>query len=275
MDLLYELPYSLTCAILSVLYMCIFVCSVVYLRYYIKHVSFKITIHFWFILLVFINTLLRVTYFVLPSYFDTPFSKLSPLERFLVEFVVEAPALISYTTFSLLNVYINDLYHGAVSASASSGLYKSFCLWSNITFYCVSLALWVTVSLKPQYANRIEDAAQVLFMTACILATIGFAKYGFSLVKSLRRFPIVSVFIKRQMLRVTIVTSICAFAFLGRGTLQFVTMIKHRVLEELPWFVLTYYLLLDILPYSVLLFILNDFPKKSNSTRNSFRYYRV
>ncbi|KAL0215394.1 hypothetical protein P9112_007578 [Eukaryota sp. TZLM1-RC] len=261
--------------VLAALYIIFFIVSSVFLYLHLGNAPKRWSIHFWLLFFVFLNASIRTVFLILELFFEIKeVDDQTPIARFFTEFLIEGPAVICYSTFSLLIYYLRDLCHAAGSTITSSNRMKHFFVWSNIVFYIAAITMWVYVGIDPVNQDWTLKASAILFMTACLLASLGFMCYGVTLVLSLKRFPIVSVFLKKQMKKVAYVTAISAVCFLVRGLFQFISMLDDDPFGGHAIVVLLYYFLLDVLPYAVLLSMLKEkWPKRR--TLNTFNYIRV
>ncbi|KAL0217160.1 hypothetical protein RCL1_007643 [Eukaryota sp. TZLM3-RCL] len=277
-----EQDFGLICLGLSSLYLIIILCSLFFLYAHFKSFTEvkRWRIHFGFLILVFLNASLRFTYFLFASKFeDQPFTEMSFSKRLVYEVLSQAPGLFCFTSCTLLILYLRNLCYvaGALSLPTNKLQYRLFQI-VNILYYLASLSIWIFVSFKPIYEDTTTDIQRFFFMAACVSLSFGFVKYGNALKSAFKAMPLLSPAVRKQMTSVSAVTLICGVCFCVRGFFQILMTLDidwADALEFNAWFIFIYFVVIDLFPFSVLMFLLNSMPKKSTSTRNIHAYTRV
>ncbi|PNY09751.1 putative virion binding protein [Trifolium pratense] len=110
----------------------------------------------------------------------------------------------------------------------------------------------------------------MFFAGVSLFAALGFLLYGGRLFLMLQRFPVESKGRRKKLQEVGYVTTICFSCFLIRCVMMcFNAFDKAADLDVLdhPILNLIYYLLVEILPSSLVLFILRKLPPKRGITQ--------
>ncbi|KAI7746946.1 hypothetical protein M8C21_005919 [Ambrosia artemisiifolia] len=153
--------------------------------------------------------------------------------------LLDVPSLAFFTTYALLVLFWAEIYYQARAVS-TDGL--------RPTFYAI---------------NGIIYAIQ--FYGVSLFAALGFLLYGGRLFLMLKRFPVESKGRRKKLHEVGYVTTICFVCFLIRCIMMCfnafdeaanLDMMEHPILNFI------YYLLVEILPSSLVLIILRKLPSK-------------
>ncbi|XP_004504803.1 tobamovirus multiplication protein 1-like [Cicer arietinum] len=175
--------------------------------------------------------------------------------------LMEIPGLLFFSTYTLLVLFWAEIYHQARSEPAQKLRPAYFTL--NGFVYLIQICLWIYM-IASKTTTGIE-AAKLFLAVISFCAALGFLLYGGRLFFLLRRFPIESRGRQKKLYEVGSVTSICCTCFLIRCALLAVSAFDEKadldVLEN-PILNLVYYLLVEILPSALVLFILRKLPPK-------------
>ncbi|KAH9728539.1 Tobamovirus multiplication protein 3 [Citrus sinensis] len=170
--------------------------------------------------------------------------------------VLDMPSLAFFTTYALLVLFWAEIYYQARAVS-TDGLRPSF-FTVNAVVYIVQVKFlvlfWVFLRV---------DAVS-------LFAALGFLLYGGRLFLMLQRFPVESKGRRKKLQEVGYVTTICFTCFLVRCIMMcFNAFDKAADLDVLDHPVLNfiYYLLVEILPSTLVLFILRKLPPKRGITQ--------
>ncbi|KAL8462739.1 hypothetical protein ACS0TY_033673 [Phlomoides rotata] len=156
--------------------------------------------------------------------------------------LLDLPDLLFFSTYTLLVLFWAEIYH-------------QFCLW---------VYLWVDDNSIAQFIGKIFIAVM------SFIAALGFLLYGGRLFFMLRRFPIESKGRRKKLHEVGSVTAICFTCFLIRCFVVVLSafdsdasldVLDHPVLN------LIYYMLVEILPSALVLYILRKLPPKRVSAQ--------
>nr|XP_043624806.1 tobamovirus multiplication protein 3-like [Erigeron canadensis] len=175
--------------------------------------------------------------------------------------LLDLPSLVFFTTYALLVLFWAEIYYQARNVS-TDGLRPAFFAINGIV-YSIQLALWLIIWWKPVHILVI--LSKVFFAGVSLLAAAGFLIYGGRLFLMLQRFPVESKGRRKKLQEVGYVTTICFICFLVRCIMMcFNAFDKAANLDvvEHPALNFIYYLLVEILPSSLVLFILRKLPPK-------------
>ncbi|WVZ25383.1 hypothetical protein V8G54_003927 [Vigna mungo] len=156
----------------------------------------------------------------------------------LEQVLMELPGLLFFSTYTLLVLFWAEIYHQARSEPAQK--------------------------LRPAYFI-INGFIYLVQAIISFFAALGFLLYGGRLFFLLRRFPIESRGRQKKLYEVGSVTSICCTCFLIRcALLAFSVFGKNTDLDVLnhPILNLVYYLMVEIVPSALVLFILRKLPPR-------------
>ncbi|KAI0510153.1 hypothetical protein KFK09_010753 [Dendrobium nobile] len=160
----------------------------------------------------------------------------------LQQILLDMPALAFFTTYALLALFWAEIYY--------------------------QILLWLLMWWKP--VQVIIILSKIFFAGASLLAALGFLLYGGRLFLMLQRFPVESKGRRKKLHEVGYVTTICFTCFLVRCIMMcFNAFDKAADIDVLdhPVLNLIYYLLVEILPSSLVLFILRKLPPKRGITQ--------
>lgn len=184
----------------------------------------------------------------------------------LQHILLDIPSLAFFTTYALLVLFWAEIYYQARVVS-TDGLRPSF-FTINALVYVVQIVLWLVLWWKPVHVTII--ISKMFFAGVSLFAALGFLLYGGRLFLMLQRFPVESKGRRKKLQEVGYVTSICFTCFLIRCIMMcfnaFDDAADLDVLDH-PILNFIYYLLVEILPSSLVLFILRKLPPKRGITQ--------
>lgn len=184
----------------------------------------------------------------------------------LQHILLDIPSLAFFTTYALLVLFWAEIYYQARVVS-TDGLRPSFST-INALVYVVQIVLWLVLWWKPVHVTII--ISKMFFAGVSLFAALGFLLYGGRLFLMLQRFPVESKGRRKKLQEVGYVTSICFTCFLIRCIMMcfnaFDDAADLDVLDH-PILNFIYYLLVEILPSSLVLFILRKLPPKRGITQ--------
>lgn len=181
-------------------------------------------------------------------------------EIFRVVFL-DFPGLLFFSTYALLVLFWAEIYRQARSLP-TEGLRPAFLIMNGVVYVaqvCIWLSEWITVS------EVTVIIARLFFAVISIIAALGFLTYGGRLFLVLRRFPIESKGRQKKLREVGSVTAICFSCFFIRTVVVAwaafdssadVDVLNHPILN------LLYYVIVEIIPSALVLFILRKLPPK-------------
>ncbi|EXB87216.1 hypothetical protein L484_000807 [Morus notabilis] len=142
-------------------------------------------------------------------------------------------------------------------------------IWTGSSYFgLIGIALWFISWWKPIPAVII--LSKIFFAGVSLFAALGFLLYGGRLFLMLQRFPVESKGRRKKLQEVGYVTTICFSCFLIRCIMVCLNVFdKAADLDVLdhPILNLIYYLLVEILPSCLVLFILRKLPPKRGITQ--------
>ncbi|XP_020095668.1 tobamovirus multiplication protein 3-like [Ananas comosus] len=180
--------------------------------------------------------------------------------------LLDLPGLAFFTTYALLVLFWAEIYYQA-RAISTDGLRPTFYTINGVV-YAIQLALWLLLWWKPVQAMVV--LSKIFFAGVSLFAALGFLLYGGRLFFMLQRFPVESKGRRKKLQEVGYVTTICFSCFLVRCIMMFfnafdkaadLDVLNHPILNFL------YYLLVEILPSALVLFILRKLPPKRGITQ--------
>lgn len=180
--------------------------------------------------------------------------------------LLDMPSLAFFTTYALLVLFWAEIYYQARGVS-TDGLRPCFYA-INAVVYAIQIVMWLVMWLKPSPVEII--LSKMFFAVVSLIAALGFLLYGGRLFLMLQRFPVESKGRRKKLQEVGYVTTICFSCFLVRCIMMcFNAFNKAANLEVLyhPVLNFIYYLLVEILPSSLVLFILRKLPPKRGITQ--------
>ncbi|KAJ8769886.1 hypothetical protein K2173_008968 [Erythroxylum novogranatense] len=214
----------------------------------------------------------------------------------LQHILLDLPSLAFFTTYALLVLFWAEIYYQARAVS-TDGLRLSF-FTINAVVYVIQISMWLVLWWKnipsivilskmffagsflsvqnflviPSSSIAITDAAcfSTCWAGVSLVAALGFLLYGGRLFLMLQRFPVESKGRRKKLQEVGYVTTICSLCFLIRCIMMcFDAFDQAADLEVLdhPVLNLIYYLLVEILPSILVLFILRKLPPRRGITQ--------
>ncbi|KAL3510263.1 hypothetical protein ACH5RR_029664 [Cinchona calisaya] len=180
--------------------------------------------------------------------------------------LLDMPSLLFFTTYALLVLFWAEIYYQARAVS-TDGLRPSFFTINGVV-YAVQIILWLIIWWKP--IRVLIILSKMFFAGVSLFAALGFLLYGGRLFLMLQRFPVESKGRRKKLQEVGYVTTICFSCFLIRCIMMcFDAFDEAADLDVLDHPILNfiYYLLVEILPSSLVLFILRKLPPKRGITQ--------
>ncbi|XP_024988387.1 tobamovirus multiplication protein 3-like [Cynara cardunculus var. scolymus] len=184
--------------------------------------------------------------------------------------LLDLPSLAFFTTYVLLVLFWAEIYYQARTVS-TDGLRPAFFIINGVV-YAIQVALWLIIWWKP--IQILVIVSKVFFAGVSLFAALGFLLYGGRLFLMLQRFPVESKGRRKKLQEVGYVTAICFACFLARCIMMCFNAFNEAanldVLEH-PVLNFIYYLLVEILPSALVLFILRKLPPK----RGIIQYHAI
>ncbi|KAL2475590.1 Tobamovirus multiplication protein 1 [Abeliophyllum distichum] len=180
--------------------------------------------------------------------------------------LLDLPGLLFFSTYTLLVLFWAEIYHQARSLPTDK--LRIFYISINGAIYFIQVCIWAYIWINDNSA--VEFVGKMFIAVVSFIAALGFLLYGGRLFFMLRRFPIESKGRRKKLHEVGFVTAICFTCFLIRcfvvGLSAFDLDASLDVLDH-PILNLIYYMLVEILPSALVLYILRKLPPKRVSAQ--------
>ncbi|XP_047981929.1 protein TOM THREE HOMOLOG 1-like [Salvia hispanica] len=180
--------------------------------------------------------------------------------------LLDLPSLAFFTTYALLVLFWAEIYYQARAVS-TDGLRPTFYTVNGVVYF-IQMILWLALWWKPVHV--VVVLSKMFFAGISLFAALGFLLYGGRLFLMLQRFPVESKGRRKKLQEVGYVTTICFVCFLVRCIMMCfdafdpaadLDLLDHPILNFI------YYLLVEILPSALVLFILRKLPPKRGITQ--------
>ncbi|OAY45106.1 tobamovirus multiplication protein 1 [Manihot esculenta] len=175
--------------------------------------------------------------------------------------LLDLPSLLFFSTYTLLVLFWAEIYHQARSLPIDK-LRPSYYI-INAFVYLTQACIWIYIRLSGSPTG--VELAKLFFSIISFCTALGFLVYGGRLFIMLSRFPIESRGRQKKLYEVGAVTGICCTCFLIRCFVVAVSAFNKKAnLDVLyhPLLNLIYYMMVEIVPSSLVLFILRKLPPK-------------
>nr|XP_029120922.1 tobamovirus multiplication protein 1 [Elaeis guineensis] len=180
--------------------------------------------------------------------------------------LLDLPGLLFFSTYTLLVLFWAEIYHQARSLSTDK--LRTVYISINSGIYIIQVGIWTYLWVNDN--SVVELIGKIFIVVVSFIAALGFLVYGGRLFFLLRRFPIESKGRRKKLHEVGSVTAICFTCFLIRCTVvglsAFYPDASLEVLDH-PILDLIYYTLTEIVPSTLVLYILRKLPPKRVSAQ--------
>uniref|UniRef100_A0A0D6R0D3 THH1/TOM1/TOM3 domain-containing protein n=1 Tax=Araucaria cunninghamii TaxID=56994 RepID=A0A0D6R0D3_ARACU len=180
--------------------------------------------------------------------------------------LLDMPGLLFFTTYVLLVLFWAEIFYQA-RAISTDGLRRTF-ITINAVIYLFQICIWTYLWWSSSMV--VEIISKIFFAGVSFFAALGFLLYGGRLFLMLRRFPIESKGRRKKLQEVGYVTTICFMCFLARCIMMFLCAFDQGAdldVMEHPILNFIYYLLVEIIPSLLVLFILRKLPPKRGAAQ--------
>ncbi|XP_057422054.1 tobamovirus multiplication protein 1-like [Lotus japonicus] len=190
--------------------------------------------------------------------------------KVLILVLLDLPGLLFFSTYTLLALFWAEIYHQARSLPTDK--LRIVYISINAALYIIQICIWVYLGIDDN--SGVEFFGKIFIAVVSFIAALGFLLYGGRLFFMLRHFPIESKGRRKKLHEVGSVTAICFTCFLLRCVMGFLSafdsdasldVLDHPILD------LIYYVLVEILPSALVLYILRRLPPK----RISAQYHAI
>ncbi|KAM0006191.1 hypothetical protein Hdeb2414_s0181g00825631 [Helianthus debilis subsp. tardiflorus] len=175
--------------------------------------------------------------------------------------LLDLPGLLFFSTYTLLVLFWAEIYHQARSLPADRLRPAYFIV--NGAVYIIQVCIWIYMSFSDVPVAL--EIAEIFFSVISLCAALGFIIYGGSLFVMLRRFPIESRGRQKKLHEVGFVTGICCTCFLIRCVMVAISAFNKEAdvhVRNHPILDLAYYMIAEVVPSALVLFILRKLPPK-------------
>uniref|UniRef100_A0A0E0NX96 THH1/TOM1/TOM3 domain-containing protein n=1 Tax=Oryza rufipogon TaxID=4529 RepID=A0A0E0NX96_ORYRU len=180
--------------------------------------------------------------------------------------LLDLPGLLFFSTYTLLVLFWAEIYHQAKNLPTDK--LRIIYMAVNGVIYVIQVCIWIYLGTND--SPLLEPVSKIFISVVSFLALLGFLIYGGRLFFMLRRFPIESKGRRKKLYEVGTVTAICFTCFLIRCIVvamsSFDPDLSLEVLDH-PILDFFYYMLTEILPSALVLFILRKLPPKRVSAQ--------
>lgn len=180
--------------------------------------------------------------------------------------LLDLPGLLFFSTYTLLVLFWAEIYHQARSLPTDK--LRIVYISVNAAMYFIQGCIWMYLWIDD--TSIVEFIGKIFVAVVSFMAALGFLLYGGRLFFMLRRFPIESKGRRKKLHEVGSVTGICFTCFLIRCFVDVLSALDTDasldVLDH-PVLNLIYYMLVEILPSALVLYILRKLPPKRISAQ--------
>ncbi|KAF7803722.1 tobamovirus multiplication protein 1-like [Senna tora] len=184
--------------------------------------------------------------------------------KVLEQVLMDLPGLLFFSTFTLLVLFWAEIHHQARSIPGHK-LRPAYFIINGIVYF-IQICIWIYMTVSKTAVG--VEAAKLFLAVIFFCAALGFLIYGGRLFFLLRRFPIESRGRQNKLYEVGSVTCICCTCFMIRCVLlafsAFDKDVDLNVLDH-PILNFLYYMLVEIIPSALVLFILRKVPPRRAS----------
>ncbi|XP_038691675.1 tobamovirus multiplication protein 1-like [Tripterygium wilfordii] len=175
--------------------------------------------------------------------------------------LLDLPGILFFSTYTLLVLFWAEIYHQARSLPTDK--LRIVYITVNSAVYFIQVCIWVYLCVNDN--TVVEFIGKIFIAAVSFVAALGFLFYGGRLFFMLRRFPIESKGRRKKLNEVGSVTAVCFTCFLIRCFVVVLSafdsdasldVLDHPILNFI------YYMLVEILPSALVLYILRKLPPK-------------
>ncbi|KAH7422472.1 hypothetical protein KP509_12G010400 [Ceratopteris richardii] len=184
--------------------------------------------------------------------------------------LLEFPGLLFFSTYTLLVLFWAEIYNQATSLPTEN-LRPGF-LAINGAMYFIQIVIWLGECLSYNAVTR--AIVKLFFAVVSCSAAFGFALYGGRLFRLIRSFHSESRGRRSKLLEIGLISSICFICFMVRTIVVAFSAFDEKVdLDVLnhPILNFLYFMIFEVLPSALVLFILRKLPPKRTSQYHPIR----
>ncbi|KAK7363732.1 hypothetical protein VNO77_05885 [Canavalia gladiata] len=184
----------------------------------------------------------------------------------LILVLLDLPGLLFFSTYTLLVLFWAEIYHQARGLPTDK--LKISYISVNAALYIIQVCIWIYLWIDQN--SVVEFVGKIFIAVVSFVAALGFLLYGGRLFFMLRCFPIESKGRRKKLHEVGSVTAICFTCFLIRCVMGFLSAFDSDASLDVfyhPILDLIYYMLVEVLPSALVLYILRKLPPKRISAQ--------
>ncbi|KAF3657247.1 Tobamovirus multiplication protein 1 [Capsicum annuum] len=175
--------------------------------------------------------------------------------------LLDLPGLLFFSTYTLLVLFWAEIFHQARNLPIDKLRPTYYAV--NAVIYIIQICIWIFIRVGSTSAG--VEIAKLFLAIISLCAALGFIMYGGRLFAMLRRFPIESRGRQKKLHEVGFVTGICCTCFLIRCVVVAISAFNGSADVDVidhPVLILFYYLVVEIVPSILVLYILRKLPPK-------------
>ncbi|CAN4110566.1 unnamed protein product [Withania somnifera] len=179
--------------------------------------------------------------------------------------LLDLPGLLFFSTYTLLVLFWAEIFHQASNLPIDK--LRPTYYEVNAVIYLIQICIWIFMRVGSTSAG--VETAKLFFAVISFCAALGFIIYGGRLFAMLRRFPIESRGRQKKLYEVGFVTGICCTCFLIRCVVVAISAFNGSADVDVidhPVLILFYYMVVEILPSILVLFILRKLPPRRDNS---------
>ena len=277
---------TVVCFILAVCYLVVATCAVAQFIRTHRRLSKALTKQKLFFTFTALTALARLGLMIAIPFANEPLL-LSYYKRTTLTILNNLPGLLFFSTYNLLIAYWAEILDRVQNpAVRRSAVIHPLFIVANVLIYVVQIGLWTIWATKSQpwsYDNPWTlwtlRSQLALFALIYFVASMGFLFFGSRLVALLRRVEsanggqrgVYNKVVKRRLREVGVLTAICTTSFMLRTGMIIMFFVKlekqkhdqHTLGREGNLlFVVFYYIISEVIPSCLLLYILRELPRR-------------
>mmetsp|Transcript_22723 Transcript_22723/g.31649 ORF Transcript_22723/g.31649 Transcript_22723/m.31649 type:complete len:288 (+) Transcript_22723:93-956(+) len=237
-------------------------------RIYLRAPELGWTTQKLFLFLTLISSLIRCIFFALVPYINGEFFMENFEDDPIFTILDTLPGVLFFSTYTLLVLFWAEIIHHARNQSlAFPQRLRPIFMTINMIVYLTLIMFWLLLFFFSDWRHTI-DIIVGAFMAAIFLgAAAAFIVYGGRLYMMLKQFPIESLGRRTKLKEVGWVTVICTTCFTIRAAMV-IYVIVNTSIDKNDVYIFLYYLIVEIIPSLLVLYILRKLPPKAQSRNN-------
>jgi len=233
------------------------------LRIYQRVQNFTWTTQKLFLFLILLSSLVRCVFFIIIPYLHEEGKFF--MENFdypLFTILGSFPEILYFSTYTLLILFWAEIINRARNQSLSHPQrLRPIFIIINLFACLVIFSFWLFLFFDRSFANTIDIIINIYLSVIYLVATFGFIIYGGRLYLMLRQFPIESRGRRSKLKEVGRVSIVCITCFTIKSVLLLWSTFDKE-LDTQDIFIGVYYMIAEVIPSLLTLFILRKIPPK-------------